>query len=606
MTVLALVLGASLFFVGCETEVPGPGYPVPDADGIYYPIEVEDEDTLLDTLASGVTDAIAFKGNGDAFDAGKLVISAGQTVGFFSTVELDVGGLELGGTVYVENGGSLEAADTKEITVLDTGVLNVKVGGSLVTDVAESVVESDGTTVALGTGLVNIAGELHIGVATKTAAEAALTYVPTKTSAWLVLNSSAQASEYNGLAVPDGKRVRIVADVDEGGATLTVSTGVQMLIPTAAKTSTALATLTVEAGGSLYYPGTSVGVSTGMSIVVEAGATAYLGTVAKLKDPASGTSSVAAGGRLIVMAISDMNSKTIAVASNGMVNGIVFPDDDDDYVVSGITGGAVTVANPVVPSGGWTLTGPLVVAADNALTLTGDLTLGTTAIAGLPGVAGLYLQSGSVALATVGGGTKGAETAGNGKIVAADTEIAGVWQAYESTTTGYKVTIALDGNQAATITASNVAAVLTAKALGATITQKAKSSAGSNLTVADDTVIDFGVAASGGSLVLKKATAVAGTEALIVLGSSTGTTTKLVFGTGATAGAPTVTQLNAALAGKAVAGNSVTAESVSDNAASGLRGIIGEASANTITGPASTATADTTIDSTLQVAAGTA
>ncbi|MDR3357024.1 MAG: hypothetical protein LBO04_07555 [Spirochaetaceae bacterium] len=86
---------------------------------------------------------------------------------------------------------------------------------------------------------------------------------------------------------------------------------------------------------------------------------------------------------------------------------------------------------------------------------------------------------------TAGATDTGAKISGAGKIIAAKTEISGVWQAVGAS--GH-VTIAATDDDASSITASAAAAVLTA-GTGGTITQLAGT--GNNLTIGTDTTIDL-------------------------------------------------------------------------------------------------------------------
>jgi hypothetical protein len=469
-------LCVSLFFIGCETEVEKIVNTTTPDEGIYYPVQVENEDALRAALASGLKGAIAFHGAGgvETFTGGVLEIPEDRTVGFFSPVVLGIGGLDIKGTVYVEYGGKLTAASTKEITV--SGSLYVKKGGTLATDAATSVKYGEGS--ALDTTHVRISGSLEIGVASPAEATAALVYV-TASDAWLVLNSSVGASAFNDFAVPAGKLVRLEVDANDAGTTISVPAGLVVVIKSD-RTTVNLTEVVVD--GSLYVAATSFGAVGGLQITVNNGAVAHLGTVAKL---ATG-STVAAGGELNIAAITAVASGATIVASGGAtVNDITFPAGEATFEISNITELGVEVKDDFEVPEGWTLTGDLVIPAAKVLTLTHDLVLGNRLGSGVPGSISVYLSSGSVAF--VGATSDGAKTAGEGKIIVADTEIAGEWQAVDAS--GAAVTIALEGNSASSITASASGVVFTA-ADGATITQKA--GAGTGLKIGTATEIALG------------------------------------------------------------------------------------------------------------------
>jgi hypothetical protein len=582
---MAVLLSASLFFIGCETEVEVPGA-AQDAEAIRIDVQVTTPAALAQVLADPADLSIGYQGSGNPETlTGIPTIPEGKTVSFFSKVTPDAAGLDIQGWVRVGPGGELvAAASTAEVSVTGKGRITVLDFGKLVTDVAGSVDNGTAGTTALGK-TVTITGQLEIGAATLQDVTDAVGFV--RNGATVSIEAALAPSEFNSFSV-SGKNVLIDAKANEAGDTITVQKGVVIGFG-GSYTSTSLAVLDVR-GAFFHGSSAPLGGTTPVKITVADGAVASLATVGAL----AAQSEVASGGTLKATAISSMNSQTLLAKGGATVDDVTFPGSGTDtYTIANLTTAGVTVATLTVPTGGWTLTGPLVVS--DTLTLTGDLTIGSGLVAGIPGMQGLYPASGSLALVGASGVT-GAKTAGAGKIFVADTEIEGTWQAVDSSTSGL-VTIALEGAHEASITGVSSVA-LTAKVAGAKITQNPKSAAGSNLTVADDTVIDFNTT---GALVMKKAT-VDANKALITLGTSTGTTAVLKFGTGTGTNAATNIQLQTGLTTVFVtSGSGVTG---AGSEATGSPGVLwqikGAGSNSTLTGPANNQS-DATIDDSIAI-----
>jgi hypothetical protein len=96
---MAALLSVPLFFIGWPTETEEKTVTntveVPD-DGVFYPVRVQTEGELRAVLASGLSGAIGFRSS----DGASTAFADGEVV-------LDVGGLDIGGTVYLEHGGKL-------------------------------------------------------------------------------------------------------------------------------------------------------------------------------------------------------------------------------------------------------------------------------------------------------------------------------------------------------------------------------------------------------------------------------------------------------------------------------------------------------------------
>jgi hypothetical protein len=171
---------------------------------------------------------------------------------------------------------------------------------------------------------------------------------------------------------------------------------------------------------------------------------------------------------------------------------------DIDLVFSGYTS-----------AGGWVLNGSFTLAANQNIVIPASQTVTLPAGKTLTN-SGTITNNGTITLGagaslvlTGAAGTSGAALAGTGKVVAAKTEITGVWQAVGTGT----VTIVATDDDASTITGA-ATVVLTAGADG-TITQNAGAS--NNLTIATGTTIDLkgtisGTAAVVGAIKLSEST----------------------------------------------------------------------------------------------------
>ena len=267
------------------------------------------------------------------------------------------------------------------------------------------------------------------------------------------------------LVVPAG----VELDVSTAGTLATITGLTVDGTLTASKATLAQATsLTVGQDASLTA-GEATGNDEGIAITVDAGGSATVGTIAKLLAP----SSVAAGGTLTATAITAFDTEVeLEVGAGGTVNGIVFP--------------AATAISAL---------------AANALTI-GDLTVPAGATLTVPASTTLKLDTGKSLVLTGAAATGGAKLAGEGKVVAAKTEItggeSGDWQAVGTGT----VTIEATNANASSITASAYTVTLTAMAAGAVITQAVGAS--NALTIAAATTVALGGdGAAVGSIVLK-------------------------------------------------------------------------------------------------------
>ncbi|MDR3355818.1 MAG: hypothetical protein LBO04_01360 [Spirochaetaceae bacterium] len=112
----AALLGAAFVFFGCKQEAPGGGN---TTTLLHYDTEVDGLSNLAEAFKTYSNVAVRTTSGTDTLTA-NLEIPAGKSVGLFSS--LDVSTFEITGTMYVETGGSLKAADlTKIASVQITG-----------------------------------------------------------------------------------------------------------------------------------------------------------------------------------------------------------------------------------------------------------------------------------------------------------------------------------------------------------------------------------------------------------------------------------------------------------------------------------------------------
>jgi Ni,Fe-hydrogenase III small subunit len=472
LIVMAALIGASLFFIGCETEVEVPG----PSNLIHIDAVVPNESALATAL---LTDAKVIEVTGAVTNLGGSVptIPEGRTVIFINTVATTGADVSIEGTVYVGSTGVLTVgtASNTKFSVKGKGVLNVGYagGGTLALTAATDLADGD------------------------TPAETALDTAAARKGK-VVINSGTLA--YGGTVFNDA--VALLDAVAKGTVTAASVTG-------AGAPSAIVTAVENKVSADKWFDVKSSADETLTELEIPAGLS--LTTVAATMMTAKPTTLVVNGS------LTGVTETTLAAVDTLTVNG--------SLTGSGLTLLARTESDNVTGSGSLVASGN--VATTNAVAILESAlesaSLGTTTLTGaiaIPG--GVYRELTGIAApddnVSVGAGStlsvgtsltlahattkaltlaSGAKLTGVGKVVAGNTEIVGSTGGWQVVGTG-SVEIKALAAATASITASVNTAVLTA-GTGATIAQT--KGASNNLTIAADTTIDLkGTIATGTSV----------------------------------------------------------------------------------------------------------
>jgi hypothetical protein len=363
-----LLMGASLFVIGCETEVEVPGAPqlmlideaitvsTDDSELKYYLLDPANAAVkVIEVTLSGAGVQLA---NVDEIPSGKTVIFRSATS--ITVTPKVAAGLTVKGTVYVAKGANL-VANTSSPTVnpvkIDGGVIHVGYAGGGTLSVEDEDSVTSGSDTALGnTSLVSINGgtlkitkntttlqeavaalqaitkgtvdaDLLDTAGTPTVIQAAVTaegsqLSPTKR---LKITSSGAEAGPGVLTVPDGLDLTVVSDdldaltglVVNGTAMFTAGTFAGLTGNPAANPP--VAAVTVGATGRATFTAATFDTTTVGDIVINGqatfGATAAAVPGGDVKVGQTGWVTVSSGGSLAIAA-----GKKLTVAADGTVD----------------------------------------------------------------------------------------------------------------------------------------------------------------------------------------------------------------------------------------------------------------------------------------------
>jgi hypothetical protein len=260
---VAVLLGVSLFFIGCAQEaeetVKWQNNDVPTP----FDRNVATDAALKAALDEDGVTSIGFLGTGSIDLVTSTNIPAGKKVAFYSTVVSK--GLDIEGTVYVGSSGSLTAAaSTGEIVV--KGSLVVLDGGTLSTDVADSVNDGDVQSV-LDTGKVSVAsGGTLVFPATaltdQTKIETALGYAGSGTLSITGAVASLKPEELAAAAIGKSATLVATAGTNAGAVALVIPANAEITVAT----GDTVASTSVEVSGKLTLdPGSTLAAATSVT-----------------------------------------------------------------------------------------------------------------------------------------------------------------------------------------------------------------------------------------------------------------------------------------------------------------------------------------------------
>jgi hypothetical protein len=415
LTVMAALLGVSLFLVGCETEVEVPG----SSNLIHFDETVGTIGDLTNALLEEgpLTIAVADNGTGIELTA-PLVIPEDKTV--YLLTELKTGtscGLTVEGIVYAGAGGKLTTTTaTAGIAVPATGRVYVQKGGTISTDAWNAV--SDGSTgSAFEAGRVSLVegGTLSYGGAllAPDGLEAALKYFSAGT---LVVTAATNTGTplaiigaVNNGGVNSSKWVKITAGDNAGADALVVPVGLDLT----AKGSDAFATVaSLDVRGILTLDPAAT-LNAAQTVVV------------------SGTLDLGANNALTLAGLTAGEFKT----SGGVVKSAIATGSQAYLkVLLGAAGNPLNLEHSTAITLGTT---GMTVKDGTTLTLTGGtLTADNTATANLTVNGTVVLDGGSIATGTtaLADTNYAIQISGNtGRIVAGGVVISGAGALYEAT-----------------------------------------------------------------------------------------------------------------------------------------------------------------------------
>jgi hypothetical protein len=312
---MAVLLSASLFFIGCETEVEVPGAA---RDVILHVDEfVQDLGRLQGALNDDGNTTVALVSTSGTLSSVKLEVPATKTLVLYASLTPVAAGMEINGTVYVELDGSLDASGTGKVSVKD-GILYVSKGGTLEADADTDVNNGAGGTVLDNKSKVSIAGTLAWGgtVGTLAGLDPLLLFVEdggmlTVTTA--IADATPNLAAAKAVANP-GKKLGIVADLADNASDT-------LVIPENAYISTS-ATLTamesIEVSGEFVATGATLGATAGVALTVKTGgkATVTSATLLESEVEADATLTISTGKTLTLD-----SGATLALGAGALFNG---------------------------------------------------------------------------------------------------------------------------------------------------------------------------------------------------------------------------------------------------------------------------------------------
>jgi hypothetical protein len=465
---VAVLVSAALIFLGCETEtkteyvtntVTDEGFTPPE-DTVWAD-SVAALEVLLADESDVYSDNIGYGGSGDLPE---VTVPEGKTL-YLSSYYISLSGdLTVTGKLVVY-GGLLTAGDKLK----GAGAVDVEKGGNLSVSTAAGVFTGDGkltVTVKEGATLV------YSGAALTSATDIAAWVGYAGDGSLLISTAITTITPSATLtAIGSDKKVTFENNVAETATSLSIPAGVSF------KTTGTLELVTsLTVNGTLDASAATLA-SAGVTIVLGSKAQVEkLGAIAKLAAsvtvPTGALFNISAG-------ITDFDGKTVT-----FTKGNSYVISDVDIVLSGYTAaGGFELDDDIALTAGQSIIlshGKYTVKAGKKIENAGTIILGADASLLLTGAAG----------------EDGAKLTGAGKLVAALTEITGVWQAVG---TGAITITATEGGTASTIAGSESLVVLTAGA-GGVISQD--SGENNNLTIAGSTTVALGEV---GSIILTTA-----------------------------------------------------------------------------------------------------
>ncbi|MDR1468779.1 MAG: hypothetical protein LBT00_05750 [Spirochaetaceae bacterium] len=367
---LTVLLGVSLFLLGCPTDADGddsPGGNWYDALGSGFS-EVGNTvtvagDVRLDkplTIPAGKTLKIAAGGTLTVVSGGSIVVDAG--------VGLEV---EAGAALAVESGGSLTATAATGVTVAPGAALVVEAAESVVIGSVEfqpgayaGITEVTGSPTSLTAALVTELGDANTSVS---GATVTLTAAPTISGSTVTVPFGVTLAVDGSvtLTIGSGKTLTVegTLDIPDTGEVVVESGGEYVLGANASGTNEG--TITIESGGSTWGKGGNI---TGEGVtVVEKGGKAFLDAENGAKIYMIGDAPVLDGEAanlapiiLLTGAEAELtfNNTTYRLDGDATLNGIwngnsespdnVFSLDESQTLTIG-TGSTLTIPNPTDP-----------------------------------------------------------------------------------------------------------------------------------------------------------------------------------------------------------------------------------------------------------------
>jgi hypothetical protein len=393
---MAALIGASLFFIGCETEVAGPTVEVPMSIVPDNAVRVDNEGVLRSLLDSSITEPIAYEG---AAPVTSLLIPTGKTVYLMG------GDITLAADLAVDSNATLVLASGKLTTaasykLLVKGLVKVGPYAGIVTGATAAEVSgytlsggvptSDNATVIGNTARVQVLASGSLTLHDDDLVTAPATGKFTLNEAWaaagaghLVIadpTSKFSVSDFTALASATRGIGAITAKTDALPNVIPkmaqiVATGAITNVGSTSHALTVYGSLTLSDGGATLGDGTAVTVgvggtfsavnatwdAAGVAVSVGEGGSATLGTATLLDSEvkAGGTLTINAGGTLTLD-----TEATLALGSGSLLNG-----------AGKLAAGATTITGGA--ANGWRAVGP------------GTITIGEDTITGSNGATAL-------------------------------------------------------------------------------------------------------------------------------------------------------------------------------------------------------------------------
>jgi hypothetical protein len=451
---VAMLMGLAVIFSGCETETTTETKTVNNG-------AAGDLDGLKKLLATDGVNEVAYYGDLEISDE-TLVIPAGKTVTMKDGgVTLSTGLLVVVGTLTLPDGKSIEVSSTGTVAGSDA-LLESVVGDNAVKAKLASSIDGVATNSAVAlkdftlpaSYPADFAGTAYV-YDTLTVASASTAPSSGKIVAIVKVSISGTTT-----ALSDASKV------DVSGATLVTSAEADVTLPTDAVVVAIDAT---EGGFTLVGAGTlTVGKLSG-----------------NLKLPATVTDVSISGGNGNVTLVGTESERTFTTAATFGNTGTTTFDATGTGAVTfkPVTsfGGAVVFSSPVTFDNTVTFAGDVTAAAGKDITATKQITNNGTFTLG---------ADGSLLLKSAADGD--AKLTGTGKLVAASTEIEGVWAG----SVAGSLTITAKAGGTESIIAGSESVFKAGE--GGVITQKAGE--GNNLTIAGSTTVALGATPEGAAL----------------------------------------------------------------------------------------------------------